>query len=234
MKDLMGKAAWDYYKEKKSADLFTETSISDVDEFPIEILFRDFGDMNTLEQKALMLAKGNVLDIGCGAGSHSLYLQNVKHLDVTAIDISAKSVEITKERGVKKVFNQNLLDFEHEPFDSIILLMNGSGIFEDLDHIDQYLKKINSLLKENGSLYIDSTDIIYMYDQDEDGGVIIPYNGKYYGELEFTLHYKEEYDTFPWLYIDFNTLANAADANGFIIEKIIDEEDSYLAKLTKI
>jgi 2-polyprenyl-3-methyl-5-hydroxy-6-metoxy-1,4-benzoquinol methylase len=55
-----------------------------------------------IEQKALKLSKGKVLDIGAGAGSHSLYLQNERNLDVTALDISPKSIEVCKLRGIKK------------------------------------------------------------------------------------------------------------------------------------
>jgi len=72
MKDLMGRAIWDYYHKENPEDLQTETSISELDELPVEYLFRDFDEMNKIEQKALKLANGKVLDIGAGAGSHSL------------------------------------------------------------------------------------------------------------------------------------------------------------------
>jgi 2-polyprenyl-3-methyl-5-hydroxy-6-metoxy-1,4-benzoquinol methylase len=87
MKDLFGKAILDYQTNNSPEDLITETSISEADEMSVAYLFRDFKDMPKLEQKALQLAKGKVLDVGCGAGSHALYLQE-KGLDVTAIDIS--------------------------------------------------------------------------------------------------------------------------------------------------
>jgi len=111
-------------------------------------------------------------------------------------------------------------------------LMNGTGIFQSLEHIDQYLQKLKSLVAENGQILIDSTDILYMYDQDEDGGVLVPATG-YYGELDYYIHYKGESELpMKWLYLDFNTLKNAAIANGFKIQKIKQLDDSYLAKLT--
>ena len=233
MKDLMGRAIWDFYHDKDPKDLQTETSISELDELPVDYLFRDFEDMNDIEQKALKLSKGKVLDIGAGAGSHSLYLQNDRNLDVTALDISSKSIEVCKLRGIKKAVAEDMLQFEGETFDTILLLMNGTGIFQSLKVIDIYLKKLHSLLNEKGQILIDSTDILYMFDRDEDGGVYIPAEG-YYGELDYIVHYKgESEDPIKWLYLDFNTLKNAVENNGFAIEKVLQDEDAYLAKLTK-
>lgn len=234
MKDLFGKAILDYQLNNAPEDLITETSISEADEMSVAYLFRDYKEMPKLEKKALQLSKGKVLDVGCGAGSHALYLQEEKKLDVTAIDISAKAVQACQLRGVQKVKMQNLLDTDAtEKFDTILLLMNGTGIFEKLDRISIYLQKLKSLLNEGGQILIDSSDIIYMYDQDEDGAYEIPANG-YYGELTFTIQYKgETEDTFPWLYLDYNTLQNAAHANGLSCELIIEGKHfDYLAKLT--
>ncbi|KIC64140.1 class I SAM-dependent methyltransferase [Chryseobacterium taiwanense] len=233
MKDLMGRAIWDFYHNEDPKDLQTETSISELDELPVDYLFRDFEEMNKIEQKALKLSKGKTLDIGAGAGSHSLYLQNERNLDVTALDISPKSIEVCQSRGIQKAVAENMLHFEGETFDTILLLMNGTGIFQSLNVIDIYLKKLYSLLNEKGQILIDSTDILYMFDRDEDGGVYIPAEG-YYGELDYTVHYKgESEDPIKWLYLDFTTLKNAVENNGFKIDKVIQDEDSYLAKLVK-
>ncbi len=232
MKDLMGRAIWDYYYQENSEDLQTETSISELDDLPVSYLFRDYQEMNALEKKALDLSFGKVLDVGSGAGSHSLYLQNERKLEVTALDISPKSIEVCKARGVKNAICEDLLRFSEKDFDTVLLLMNGTGIFQSLEHIDQYLQKLKSLVVENGQILIDSTDILYMYDQDEDGGVLVPATG-YYGELDYYLHYKGESELpIKWLYLDFDTLENAAIANGFKIQKIEQLEDSYLAQLT--
>ena len=232
MKDLMGRAIWDYYYQENPEDLQTETSISELDDLPVSYLFRNYKEMNALEKKALELASGKVLDVGAGAGSHSLYLQNDKKLEVIALDISPKSIEICKERGIKNAICEDFLQCSEKDFDTILLLMNGTGIFQSLEKIDEYLHKLKNLISENGQILIDSTDILYMYDQDEDGGVLVPADG-YYGELDYYVHYKGESEKpMKWLYLDFNTLKNAAVANGFKIQKIKQLEDSYLAQLT--
>ena len=232
MKDLFGKAILDYQTNNLPEDLITETSISEADEMSVSYLFRSYAEMPKLEQKALQLAKGKVLDVGCGAGSHSLSLQNERNLTVTSIDISEKAIEACQLRGLKNARVENILNLENQKFDTIILLMNGTGIFGTLTETTKYLQKLKSLLNPNGQILIDSSDIIYMFDDDEDGGKWIPSNG-YYGELTFTISYKnEKEDTFPWLYLDYNTLQNAANANGLQCELITEGEHfDYLARL---
>lgn len=231
MKDLMGRAIWDYYYQENAEDLQTETSISELDVLPVSYLFRGYEDMNALEKKALQLSYGKVLDVGAGAGVHSLYLQAEKKLKVTALDISPKSISICKARGLEDAVCEDFLRFNDSGYDTVLLLMNGTGIFKSLSLIDIYLQKLKTILSKTGQVLIDSTDILYMYDQDDDGGVLVPATG-YYGELDYYLHYKDETEEpMKWLYLDFNTLKNAAEANGFKIQKILQQEDSFLAKL---
>ncbi len=238
MKDLFGKAILDFQSNNFPEDLITETSISEEDEMSVAYLFRDFFGMPKIEQQALLLSKGKVLDVGCGAGSHSLYLQKEKNLEVTAIDISNNAVEACKLRGVSNVNNIDILEFNsEEKFDTIILLMNGTGIFGKLENVSKYLEKLKSLLTENGQILIDSSDIIYMFDEedseDSEGEKWIS-GDKYYGELEFTITYKGEKEApFPWLYMDYNTLLNAAVSNGLKCELVLKGEHyDYLARLT--
>jgi SAM-dependent methyltransferase len=234
MKDLFGKAILDYQTNNSPEDLLTETSISEADEMSVSYLFRSYDEMPKLEQKALQLAKGKILDVGCGAGSHALELQNERKLEVTAIDISENAVKACQLRGIKNVKVENILDLDIEyKYDTILLLMNGTGIFGTLNETGKYLQKLKSLLKEGGQILIDSSDLIYMYDQDEDGAYSIPAYG-YYGELTFTVQYKgETEETFPWLYLDYNTLQNAAIANGLHCELVAEGEHfDYLARLS--
>jgi SAM-dependent methyltransferase len=195
-------------------------------------LFREYAEMPKLEQKALQLAKGKILDVGCGAGSHALYLQQ-KGFEVAAIDISANAIKACSLRGLKNARIQDILDLENEKFDTILLLMNGTGIFGTLAETSKYLQKLKSLLNPAGQILIDSSDIIYMFDEAEDGSKWVPGNG-YYGELTFTISYKNETEEpFSWLYMDYNTLRNAAHANGLQCELALEGKHfDYLAKLT--
>lgn len=234
MKDLFGKAILDYQTDNNPEDLITETSISEEDEMSVAYLFRDYEQMPKLEKKALHLATGKVLDAGCGAGSHSLYLQHHRKLDVKVIDISANAIHACRLRGIENAETMDLMDIENEKFDTILLLMNGAGMCGKLNKVSAFLQKLKSLLNEGGQVLLDSSDIIYMFDEDEDGGKWIPSDIEYYGEVIFNISYKgEKEEPFNWMYIDYNTLQNAANANGLQCELIMEGEHyDYLARLS--
>lgn len=233
MKDLFGKAILDFQTNNTPEDLITETSISEADEMSVAYLFRSYEEMPAMEQTALRLAKGKTLDVGCGAGSHSLYLQDEKKLNVTAIDISPNAIKACQLRGIAKARVQNVMTIENEKFDTILLMMNGAGMCGRLKKLGEFLSKLKTLLNENGQILVDSSDIIYMFDDDEDGGKWIPSDNEYYGELVFNITYKGEKEIpFDWMYVDYNTLQNAAVANGLQCELVLEGEHfDFLARL---
>ena len=234
MKDLFGKAILDFQTNNAPANLITETTISEEDEMSVAYLFRNFDEMPKMEQQALRLAKGKVLDVGCGAGSHSLYLQNQEKLDITAIDVSKNAIEACRLRGIKNAEVQDVISLKNQKFDTILLMMNGAGMCGKLKKMPAFLTQLKSLLNENGQILLDSSDIIYMFDEDEDGGKWIPSNNDYYGEVIFNISYKGENEQpFDWMYIDYNTLQNAANANGLQSEMLLEGEHyDYLARLS--
>ncbi|GIM52519.1 SAM-dependent methyltransferase [Capnocytophaga cynodegmi] len=232
MKDLFGQAILDYQKGNYTEDIKTETTISEEDILPLPYLFRSFEEMPPLEQKALRLARGKVLEVGCGAGSHGLYLQNKRNLEVHSIDISPKAVEACKLRGLKNVSVANVMEFEGK-FDTILLLMNGAGMCGRLKQMGTFLAKIKSLLAPNGQILTDSSDIIYMFDENEDGTYDVPLHFDYYGEVDYLVKYKnEKEEPFAWLYVDYNTLQNVAHSVGLECELVAEGEHyDYLAKM---
>lgn len=229
--DVFGKALLDYYSGNYTENISTVSNITDEDEMPLPYLFRSFHEMPKIEQIALQQSRGWVLDVGCGAGSHSLYLQQKKH-SVTAIDISQGAVEVAHKRGVVDVRNSHLLELKDERFDTILLLMNGTGIFENIDKTTYYLQHLKTLLRKNGQILIDSSDLQYMYDTNEDGSIWVPAD-RYYGELEFRMFYKGAVSRpFPWLYLDAMRFEKIALENGFTFQTLATGKHfDYVAKL---
>ena len=188
--------------------------------------------MPKLEQKALQLANGKILDIGCGAGSHSLYLQE-NNKTVFAIDISKGAIETCKLRGINNAKVQDIWKLKNQQFDTILLLMNGAGMCGKLHKLTEFLTHLKTLLTPNGQILLDSTNVIYMF-EDEDGNFTVDSNQDYYGETTFTMEYKNQKGKpFDWLYIDFNNLQRASEFCGLQCELILEGEHyDYLARIT--
>lgn len=232
-KDPMGAAIADYQKRGKAAKLRVFSSFFDEDEIPVSQLFRSFEEMPPLEKAALQMATGKILDCGAGSGCHSLALQNMGK-EVQAIDISPLSVETMQQRGVKQASQINLFDKHFiEKFDTILMLMNGSGIIGKLAYMPLFFNKMKQILTPGGCIYMDSSDLRYLFEE-EDGSIDIDLAGDYYGEVDFQMQYKQiKGESFDWLYIDFQTLKLYATQSGFTVELIEEGEHyDYLARLS--
>ena len=230
--DPMGAAIYDFHKYGKADTLVVRSSMFDDDEIPVADLFRGFAEMPAIERAALQLAHGRTLDVGAGAGCHSLALQQMGK-EAVAIDISPLSVMVMKERGI----DARQVDFFdpdfNERFDSILMLMNGTGIMGNLDNVKPFFQALKRLLNPGGTVYIDSSDLRYLYEE-EDGSIMIDLAGDYYGQLDYQMQYKGVAgEPFDWLYLDFNTLAYHAEEHGFMAELAAEGAHfDYLAKLT--
>ena len=227
----MGAAILDYQTKGKAGKLSILSSMFEEDEMPVKHLFRNLEEMPMLEQKALSLAKGKVLDVGAGAGCHALALQ-AQSIAVKAIDISPLSCEAMELRGVMDAECINLFDEHLETgFDTILLLMNGTGIAGNIENLPALFNRLKALLNKGGQILIDSSDIKYIY-ENEDGSFDINLNTAYYGEVDYQMVYKDvKGDSFDWLYVDFPLLKSIAESCGLHGELIAEGEHyDYLAR----
>ena len=230
-KDPMGAAILDYQKSERVGRLRVLSSMFEEDEMPVKHLFRKVEEMPMLEQKALQLTKGRVLDVGAGAGCHALALQ-AQSIAVKAIDISPLSCEAMELRGVMDAECINLFDEHLETgFDTILLLMNGTGIAGKIENLPALFNRLKALLNKDGQILIDSSDIKYIY-ENEDGSFDINLNTAYYGEVDYQMVYKDvKGDSFDWLYVDFPLLKSIAESCGLHGELIAEGEHyDYLAR----
>ena len=231
-KDPMGAAISDYFNHHRADRLRVFSSQFEEDEIPVKELFRSIQSMPVLERTALQMATGRILDVGAGSGCHALALQEMGK-EVCAIDISPLSVKVMAERGVRDVRQINLFDVGFlETFDTILMLMNGSGIIGKLGNMPDFFLRMKQLLRPGGCILMDSSDLRYLF-EDEDGSFLIDLAGDYYGEIDFRMQYKNiKGDRFNWLYVDFQTLSLYAAEYGFEAELIKEGKHyDYLACL---
>ena len=230
-KDPMGRAIFDYHTTGNAAKLRVFSSMFYEDEIPVPTLFRTFDEMPVQEKKAIELCNGRVLDVGAGSGCHSAVLME-RGLEVVAIDISELSVEVMKQRGI----DARLINFFDEKFtekfDTILLAMNGIGITGKINRLADFFRSAKRLLAPEGQILLDSSDIKYVF-MNDDGSMDIDLAAGYYGEIDYKMRYKNiTSKPFDWLYIDFDTLSMYAEEHGFTCEKCIDGEHyDYLARI---
>lgn len=232
--DPMGCAIRDYFEHHHAHRLRVLSPMFEEDEMPVGQLFRLRPEMSPIEQRALSLCRGRVLDVGAGAGCHSLAL-TAEGFDVTAIDISPLSVEVMRKRGVKRAEPADFFSSDLDaPFDTLLMLMNGLGIAGRIDRLGAFFRRADELLAEGGQILADSTDLRYIF-EDEEGQFFPDPEEDYYGEVEYQMAYgKVTGPAFHWLYIDFETLARHAARHGFAAETVLRGTNyDYLARLTR-
>ncbi|TKK70250.1 class I SAM-dependent methyltransferase [Ilyomonas limi] len=224
--DVLGAALHDYYFSKKQGKLWIINQYGPKEEMPVAMYFRQYNDMPLPEQAALQYCKGKILDIGAGAGSHALWLQQHGHA-VTAIDTSAKAVEVMQHRGITKPLHQDIFDYTGDQFDTLLLLMNGIGLVNTISGLQRFLQHAKQLLLPGGQLLFDSSDVAYIYE-----GNPLP-RQYYYGETAYRYQYKKQKtEWFTWLYIDKKLLKQIAVAEGYAVKFIAEDEyGQYLVRL---
>jgi SAM-dependent methyltransferase len=229
LKDIFGQALFEYFKGEGKHKLWINNTYGPKEEMPLDVYFRTGEEMPDLEHIALSSCYGKVLDIGAGAGSHALLLQD-RGLQVTALDISELAVTIMLQRGVKHAITKDIFNYHTEKFDTLLLLMNGIGLCGTLDQLRRFLQHAKTLLNKGGRLIFDSSDIVYLYEDE------LPDADAYYGELSYQYVYKgQKTDWFKWLYIDQETLKTIAAEEGWVTEFLYDDGfDQYLVRLTLV
>lgn len=229
--DVLGQAIWDFYNTDTFPILWVHDHFGDPVEMDVALYFRDIDEMPLMEQRALTLCKGHVLDIGAGAGSHAIALE-MRGLKVQALDVSPLCVQTMKGRGADNPVCADIFEWHtSDKFDTILLMMNGIGLCGTIDKLEILLQKFHQLLAPGGEVIFDSSDISYIF---EDGDIPLP-TLHYFGEVTCAYEYQNiKSDYFKWLYIDFHTLTTIAEQHGWkatLLEE--DETGQYLCSLKR-
>jgi SAM-dependent methyltransferase len=194
------------------------------DRTPARVFFREADEFSALDEAALELCRGRVLDVGAGAGCHSLALQ-ARGIRVTALDVAPEAVEVMRRRGVADIRCGDVFTFAGERFDTLLILMNGIGLVGTLVGLDRFLREVRRLLSDGGQILLDSFDA---GEPDPDHG------SRYVGEMRFQLEYRGVRGAFyDFLFLDFETLRRHAEGAGWRCESIWQEDEGhYVARLT--
>ncbi len=115
--------------------------------------FSEFDDWPECERKAFEFVRGRVLDIGCGAGRHSIYLQE-KGFDVLGVDISPLAIEVCKARGLAKtsVMSMTQLTSRMGVFDTLLMLGNNFSLVGNTKRGRWMLRRLGGMTTESGRI----------------------------------------------------------------------------------
>lgn len=226
--DILGSAMESYFLRNDDTPVRVFINKNEEPEMFPSIFFRPYKNMLKYEKIALKESQGKVLDLGCGAGCHALYLQG-KGYDVTAVEISKKSVKVAQKRGVVNVINEDWRNLSLKNFDTVLVLMNGMGLAESPAELKAMFRKLKSFLSKSGCVLIDSTDVTYAK---ADWPML---DTEYFGKVQFELKYKGKTQCFPWLFVDFETAVQTAKSVKLNVEVLERARNGhFLLKLSKM
>ncbi len=214
-------------------DIVVHSDITEIEVYPTEVFFRNQAAFPRLERIAMKHCTGKLLDIGAGSGIHSLYLAETG-LDVHPIDTSALAVKIMHKLGLSNALKVDFFEMKNEKFDTLLMMMNGFGVMGTLNKVPTFFKKAKELLYPGGQIIADSSNLIYLFEE-EDGTVSIDLSQGYYGEVTYQMEYKNQKGyPFKWLFIDYDNLVHEADQAGFDTELLAEDDNHhYLVKLSQ-
>jgi 2-polyprenyl-3-methyl-5-hydroxy-6-metoxy-1,4-benzoquinol methylase len=157
--DAQGRAMLDYLIGKKAQEIIErDDGYIDVDYGP-KTYFSKYKDWPAHQKQAMKYVRGRVLDIGCGAGRHSLYLQN-KGYEVLGIDVSPYAIQVCRKRGLKNVKLLPVTQANRKlgKFDTILMLGNNFGLFENLKHGRNLLKMFSAITNSMARIIAETLD----------------------------------------------------------------------------
>jgi SAM-dependent methyltransferase len=228
MDEVFETALQDYYNNEFSGKLLIHNYYGEPDEMDLGVYLRDESELLEIEHQALELCNGKTLDVGAGLGAMTLILQK-RGISVDALEISDRFCRIMQKQGVVSILKKDFfVDKINQQYDTLLFLMNGLGICSRFADLPNFFARVNSMLKPEGQVLLDSSDVGYVYE------TVSPRN-EYFGELDYQYEYKKQRGPwFKWLYVDSITLTKEAAKNGFNLEVIASEDSGqYLARLTR-
>ena len=157
--DAYGHEIFDYFSFKRGYEIIERDDGYFYPSTDSSKYFLMYNQWPSIHKEAMKYVEGRVLDIGCGAGKFSLYLQENGH-EVISTDPSPIAIKVCKLIGLKNIHNLEIHDIDSKLgiFDTILLLGDNFGFVENSNNIKKFLKIYHSMTSEKGRLIIESRD----------------------------------------------------------------------------
>ncbi len=237
--DTFGQEMWACYKGEEAAEIVErDDGYFNATPGNPKSYFSEYENWAPIERKAMELVKGRVLDIGCGAGRHSLYLQN-KGFDVLGIDSSPLAIKVCKLRGMKKarVMPIEELDFKPNSFDTVIMMGSNFGLFGGFERAKRILRKLHKITSKNGLIIASTRDTFKTNNLDH-----LEYHrrnrerGRMPGQLRLRIRFRKCVGIwFDYLIVSKKEMEDVLKGTGWKLKETVDSGNSaYIAVIHKI
>jgi SAM-dependent methyltransferase len=235
--DAFGHAVYDFHHGRKIVEIIErEDGLLDTTAGPAAY-FAPFEEWMLHEQKAMAFVRGRVLDVGCGAGRHSLHLQE-QGFDVTGIDISPLAIEVCRLRGLKDARAMGITRVSSRlgNYDTVLLLGNNFGLLANPRRARWLLRRFHRMTPENGRIVTTSNDIYQTTDprhlayQEQNRQ-----RGRMSGQIRIRVRYRHFKDPwFDYLMVSKEEMQQLLEGSGWQVRTFIESDGpAYAAIIEK-
>jgi 2-polyprenyl-3-methyl-5-hydroxy-6-metoxy-1,4-benzoquinol methylase len=235
IEDAYGQEIWSFFNGRKSFEIVErEDGYFDVS-YGASMYFSQYDDWSEHQKRAIEFAKGRILDIGCGAGRHSIYLQS-KGLDVTGIDSSPLAIRVSRLRGLKKAKVMPIAEigeFRPRSFDTILMLGNNFGLFGSFNNARLLLRKLDKITFPNAIIIAETND---PYRTENKFHLLYQkFNrkrGRMAGQMRIRIRYMKYVGRwFDYLIVSREEMKEILKGTGWKVKKFIDSSSSPYAAI---
>ncbi len=234
--DAFGQMIWAFYKEGEASER-VERDDGFINCMPVRGYFLDYEDWSPIEQKAMHFVRGRVLDIGSGAGRHSLHLQK-KGFDVLGIDISPLALKACRLRGLQKTRLLSIEETKFKPnsFDTIMMMGGNFGLFGNYNKAKNLLKRFHKMTSKDALIIACSREPYKTDDPDH-----LEYHktnrqkGRMSGQVKIRIRYRKYIGKwFDYLMVSQEEMRQILSATGWKVKEFLNSADAfYIAIIEK-
>lgn len=233
--DAYGQAIRDYHRGEDSCEIVERDDGFFATSGGADIYFSEFGDWNDSERAAMEHVNGRVLDVGCGAGRHALYLQDHGH-EVVGIDVSPGAIEVARDRGVEDVRQVDVTDVCNLDIavDTVLMMGNNFGLVGTRETAHDVLEGLAAVTNDEGRMIAQSRN---PYETDDPAHTSYHDLNRARGRLPGALRLRVRYRHFatPWfdyLLVSPEEMAELVEPTPWELEETLEGANgTYVAVL---
>ncbi|UCD96031.1 MAG: class I SAM-dependent methyltransferase [Candidatus Bathyarchaeota archaeon] len=235
--DTYGQEIMAFHQGRKVSEVVERDDGYIEDSMSLSTYFSNYDDWAPKEQQAISFVQGRVLDIGCGAGRHALYLQK-QGFTVLGIDISPLAIEVCRQKGLKNTEVTSIEDvaFPPDSFDTILMMGNNFGLFGNFEKARKLLNRFYTMTSEEALIIASSRDPY----QTENSAHLQYHahnkkNGRMGGQVRIRIRFGENIGRwFDYLLVSQAEMKEILSDTGWKVKQLLETENpDYFAIIEK-